>query len=174
MHVVLVVARPLLRRLNTAAEAEGRMAPWMVTSVLSALAIGAWFTDSVGIYAVFGAFVLGAGTPRGLLSRELQRTIGPVTMSLLVPLFFVHSGLNSRIGLVDSSWLWTVTALVFLAACVGKGIPCWLAARLTGVSNRDALGVATLLAGSHYREEIARNLTRLARAAETAKVGDPG
>lgn len=158
LAVVLVVARPLLRRLNTAAEAEGRMAPWMVTSVLSALAIGAWFTDSVGIYAVFGAFVLGAGTPRGLLSRELQRTIGPVTTSLLVPLFFVYSGLNSRIGLVDSSWLWTVTALVFLAACVGKGIPCWLAARLTGVSNRDALGVATLMNARGMMELILLNI----------------
>ena len=29
---------------------------------------------SVGIYAVFGAFILGAAMPRGLLSRELQRS----------------------------------------------------------------------------------------------------
>ena len=72
--VVLLVARPLLRKLDTAAEADGRMAPWMLTSILSALAIGAWFTDTVGIYAVFGAFVLGAAMPRGLLSRELQRS----------------------------------------------------------------------------------------------------
>ncbi len=143
--VVLLVGRPLLRRLDTAAEADGRMAPWMLTSILSALAIGAWFTDTVGIYAVFGAFVLGAALPRGLLSRELQRSIAPVTTALLIPLFFVYTGLHSRLGLVDSPWLLTVTAIVFVAACVGKALPCWFAARLTGVSNRDALGVATLM-----------------------------
>ncbi len=156
--IVLLVARPLLRRLNTAAEAEGRMAPGMLTLILSVLAIGAWFTDIVGIYAVFGAFVLGAAMPRGLLSRELQRVIGPVTTSLLVPLFFVYTGLNSRLGLVDSSWLWTVTALVFLAACVGKAVPCWLAARLTGVNNRDALGVATLMNARGMMELILLNI----------------
>ena len=155
---VVVLIRPLLRKLNAAAEVDGRMAPWMLTSMLSALAIGAWFTDSVGIYAVFGAFVLGAGMPRGLVSRELQRVIGPVTTSLLVPLFFVYSGLNSRLELVNSSWLWTVTAVVFLAACVGKGSACWLAARLTGVNNRDALGVATLMNARGMMELILLNI----------------
>jgi phosphate acyltransferase len=37
-----------------------------------------------------------------------------------------------------------------------------------------AVGVATLLAGSHYREEIASNLQRLAAAEALAKVGDAG
>jgi Kef-type K+ transport system membrane component KefB len=156
--VVLFAARPLLEKLNTAAEALGSLAPWMLTSILSMLAIGAWFTDTVGIYAVFGAFVLGAAMPRGLLSRELQRVIGPVTTALLVPLFFVYSGLNSRLGLVDSSWLWTVTAVVFLAACVGKGLACWLAARVMGVSNRDALGVATLMNARGMMELILLNI----------------
>ena len=155
---VFMVARPLLRKVETAAEADGRMAPWMLTSILAALAIGAWFTDSVGIYAVFGAFVLGAAMPRGLLSRELQRVVGPITTSLLVPLFFVYSGLNSRLGLVDSSWLWMVTALVFLAACIGKGAPCWLAARLTGVNNRDALGLAILMNARGMMELILLNI----------------
>ena len=55
-----------------------------------------------GIHSVFGAFVLGAAMPRGVLSRDLQRLIEPLTTALFVPLFFVYSGLNTRIGLIDS------------------------------------------------------------------------
>jgi Kef-type K+ transport system membrane component KefB len=112
---------------------------------LCALAFGAWFTDMVGIYSVFGAFILGAAIPRGLLSRELQRLLEPVTTALLVPLFFVYSGLNSQLGLLNSAWLWSVAAIVFIAACLGKGGACWGAARVAGASNRDALAVGTLM-----------------------------
>jgi K+:H+ antiporter len=37
-------------------------------------------------------------------------------------------------------------------------LPCWLAARLTGVSNRDALGVATLMNARGMMELILLNI----------------
>ena len=88
-----------------AAERHGVVAPWMLALTLAAIAFAAWFTDTVGIYAVFGAFVLGAAMPRGLLSRELRQQIEPVTATLLVPLFFAYTGLNSRLDLVNSAGL---------------------------------------------------------------------
>jgi len=143
--VVFAAGRPLLRRLDRIAEDQGAMPPWMFTIVLALLAAGAWFTDLVGIHAVFGAFILGAATPTGRLSRDLQARIEPLTTSFLVPLFFVYSGLNSRIGLVDSAWLWMVAGLAFLAACAGKGVACFVAARFTGATTREALSIATLM-----------------------------
>jgi len=62
---VFGAGRPLFKRLTAAAECQGAVAPWMLASMLSALAFGAWFTDTVGIHAVFGAFVLGVAMPRG-------------------------------------------------------------------------------------------------------------
>lgn len=156
--VVLFVARPLLRRLNEAADRQGAVTPWMLTAALAGVSFAAWFTDMVGIYAVFGAFVLGAATPRGLLSRELRRHLEPVTAALLVPLFFVYTGLNSRLDLVNSTWLWTVTLLVFATACAGKGVGCWVAARWTGASTREALGVATLMNARGMMELILVNI----------------
>ena len=151
-------ARPLFGRLNDAAERHGSVAGWMIASALSALAFGAWFTDVVGVHAVFGAFVLGAAVPRGPLTKELQRTVEPVTTALLVPIFFVYSGLNTQIGLLNSAWLWVVAALVLLAACLGKGVACWAAARLTGAAQRDALGVATLMNARGMMELILLNI----------------
>jgi Kef-type K+ transport system membrane component KefB len=156
--VVFGIGRPLLRRLNDAAEQQGSVTAWMLGAVLAGLALGAWFTDYVGIYAVFGAFVLGGAVPRGLLSRELQRALEPLTAALLVPLFFVYSGLNSRLDLVNTGWLWIVTLLVFVAACAGKGLACWAAARATGANPREALGVAILMNARGMMELILLNI----------------
>jgi K+:H+ antiporter len=150
--------RPILARFDAVAQERGCLPPWMFSTVLAALAAGAWFTDLVGIHSVFGAFVLGAATPHGLLSKELQAKIEPVTASLLLPLFFACSGLNSRIGLVDSGWLWMVTALAFLAACAGKGFACFVAARLTGATTREALSIATLMNARGLMELILLNI----------------
>jgi Kef-type K+ transport system membrane component KefB len=158
VFIVFVVARPFLRRLRDRVNQSGTLEPRALSLVLAALAFGAWFTDVTGIYAVFGAFVLGVAMPRGLLTKELQRAIGPLTTGLLVPLYFIYSGLNTRLGLLNSTWLWTVAGLVFLAACAGKILGCWAAARATGATNRDAMGVATLMNARGLMELILLNI----------------
>ena len=61
------------------------------------------------------------------------------------PLFFVYAGLNTRLMLVNTPSLWTMTILVFLTACASKGLACWAAARAAGETSRDALAIATLM-----------------------------
>ena len=121
---------------------------------------GAWFTDLVGVHSVFGAFILGAAMPRGVLTRQLQRLIGPLTLGLFIPLFFVYSGLHTRVGLVDSPSLWLTTLAIFGIACLGKGVACWLAARLNGASQSDALGIGTLMNARGMMELILLNIGR--------------
>lgn len=156
--LVFVIGRPLLGRLAAVVQQREELPPWVLSAVLAALTLGAWFTDLVGIHSVFGAFVLGAAIPRGPMTVELQRSIEPVTTSLFLPIFFVYSGLNTQLGLVDTPWLWMVTLAVFAAACLGKGAACWLAARLTGASSRDALGIATLMNARGLVELILLNI----------------
>ena len=155
---VLVLAQPLLRRLAAAADQRRALEPWMLSVLIAALAAGAWFTDVVGIHAVFGAFMLGVGVPRGLLTTQLQAAIGPLTTALLVPLYFVYSGLNTRLALVDSAWLWTITLLLFAAACAGKGLACWAAARLSGSSREEAMGIGALMNARGLMELILLNI----------------
>ena len=75
-----------------------------------------------------------------------------------MPLFFVYSGLNSRIGLVDSAWLWAVAVLAFVVACAGKGVACFVAARVTGASTREALSIASLMNARGLMELILLNI----------------
>src|SRR5947209_1209073 len=155
---VLAVGRPLLRRLGKRVEREGHISGAMLAFVLTLVMLGAWMTDAVGIYAVFGAFILGTAMPRGLFAREVQRHLEPLTTNFLLPLFFVYSGLNTRIGLVDTPRLWGVALLILLAACLGKGIACWLAARLNGEDNREALAIGTLMNARGLMELIILNI----------------
>jgi K+:H+ antiporter len=158
--VVWLGVRRLFERLARSADDDDALSSSVLVTVLCLLACAAWFTDLVGIHAVFGAFVLGVSVPRGVLARELRRAIEPLTMTLLVPLFFVYSGLNTRLLLLDSPALWTMTAVVFVTACVGKGLACWGAARFTGAKPRHALAIATLMNARGMVELILVNLGR--------------
>jgi Kef-type K+ transport system membrane component KefB len=126
-------------------DARDDLNPTTLTTVLGLLMIGAWFTESIGIHAVFGAFVFGVSFRRGALATELRRVVEPLASSLFVPLFFVYAGLHTELRLLSSVNLWAVAVLVFVTACCGKGVACWLGAYYTGASKREALALATLM-----------------------------
>jgi Kef-type K+ transport system membrane component KefB len=156
--VVLLVGRPLLRGLGRMAERKEGITPPMLAFVLMLVMLCAWFTDRIGIYAVFGAFILGTAMPRGVFARELQQKLEPLTTNFLLPLFFVYSGLNTQIGLVATPGLWLIAFVIFLAACAGKGAACWVAARMNGEDNREALAIGTLMNARGLMELIILNI----------------
>lgn len=143
--VTLGLIRPLLERWARGMELRGRVSDAEFAVCLSIVMLGAWFTEAVGLHAVFGAFVMGVAMPRGLLTTALIERVQPLTVALLLPLFFTFSGLNTQMGLLDSGYLWLMAGVVLLVAIGGKGVACWLAARATGISNREALGIGTLM-----------------------------
>jgi Kef-type K+ transport system membrane component KefB len=158
VSLTLLVLRPLLARWARGIEERGSLSDREFVICLALMSLGAWFTDAIGLHAVFGAFVMGAAMPRGLVAESLITRIQPLTVALLLPLFFTYSGLNTQIGLLDSAFLWTMAALVLVAAIGGKGVACWLAARATGISNREALGIGTLMNARGLMELIIINI----------------
>lgn len=126
--------------------------------VMVLLMIAAWFTDTIRLYAVFGAFFLGAAMPRGKFSARLLELIEPLTSSLLLPLFFIYSGLNTRFDLVNDPSLWLMTLAVLAAAVVGKTGACYLAARACGEDHRESMGVGALMNARGLMELIILNI----------------
>ena len=120
--------------------------------------LAGWLTDAIGLHTVFGGFLLGVAMPRGMLSRELRRQLEPFAVVFLLPMFFVFSGLNTRLDLVDDASLLAVAAAVLGAACLGKGVACWAAARWQGESQRTALAVGTLMNARGLMELIVVNI----------------
>ena len=154
----LLVVRPLLAHGKGRLVKDGMLTDAGLVFGLALMALGAWFTDLIGLHAVFGAFVMGAAMPRGVMARDLVARIQPLTVALLLPLFFTYSGLNTRIGLLNTGFLWLMCGAVLVAAVFGKGVACWLAARATGIPNREALGIGTLMNARGLMELIIINI----------------
>ena len=154
----LLVVKPLLARARSLIVKEGALTEAGLVMGLALMALGAWFTDLIGLHAVFGAFVMGAAIPRGVIVRDLIGRIQPLTVALLLPLFFTYSGLNTKIGLLNTGFLWLMCGAVLVAAVLGKGVACWLAARATGIPNREALGIGTLMNARGLMELIIINI----------------
>lgn len=156
--VTLLVVRPLLAPLGGRAERAGAVSTPMFGAVLVMVMLAAWLTDKIGIYAVFGAFILGLAMPRGVFARDIDRKIEPLTTNLLLPMFFVYSGLNTQITLVNTPALWLIAGLVLAAACVGKAVACYVAARIHGEPHRDAAAIGSLMNARGLMELIILNI----------------
>lgn len=155
---VLMVGRKLLTRLGSATERAGQVTPTILAVTLLLFMVAVWITDSIGIHAVFGGFLLGIAMPRGFFARELQRQLEPFAVVFLLPMFFTFSGLNTRLDMVNNPQLLLIAVAVIAASCIGKGGACWAAARLHGEDNRTALAVGTLMNSRGLMELIIINI----------------
>jgi Kef-type K+ transport system membrane component KefB len=156
--VVFLVVRPVLKRIRAwFLDADGLSEAGLVVG-LALMALGAWCTDAIGLHAVFGAFVMGAAMPRGGVAEGLVGKIEPLTVALLLPLFFTYSGLNTKMGLLSSGGAWVSCLAILGVAVVGKGVACWLAARATGIPQREALGIGVLMNARGLMELIIINI----------------
>jgi Kef-type K+ transport system membrane component KefB len=155
---VLTVGKRLLGRFRVRAEQAGGVSPPMLAMVLTVLMVAAWVTDAVGIYAIFGAFILGVAMPNGVFAVDVRQALEPLVTTFLLPLFFVFSGLNTQLGLVNSVGLWGVALLILAVSVLGKGVACWFAARLNRSPQREALALGSLMNARGLMELILLNI----------------
>jgi Kef-type K+ transport system membrane component KefB len=156
--VILLVGKPLLGRLETMTKRRDGISGSMLAFVLMLVMLCGWITDAIGIYAIFGGFILGIAMPRGNFSKYLRNAMEPIVTNFMLPLFFVYSGLNTRLGLVNSWLLWGIALVILLASVFGKGIACWLAALLNKEPQRDALAIGALMNSRGLMELILLNI----------------
>jgi K+:H+ antiporter len=145
---LLVVARPLLRRwarwsLRRGAGELGHtgMATLLVLIFASAIA-----TSLIGIFAIFGAFLLGTlFHDEDALRTAVRAKLGDFVTVLFLPIYFTYTGLRTDIGSMSGGLLWLLCGLVVCAGIVGKFGGCTLAARITGMTWRDAGMIGVLM-----------------------------
>lgn len=103
-------------------------------------------THYLGIFVIFGAFLFGTCLHReaAIVKAWRDRFAGLVLVAF-VPIFFTNTGLNTRIGSLQTPEAWLACALILVAAVVGKLGGCYLGARLTGQPAREAASIAALM-----------------------------
>jgi len=115
-------------------------------SAMILLLLSVWVTETLGVHALFGAFLAGIVMPKGgKLEEELRGRLESVTLVLLLPLFFAYTGLRTRIGLLDSIDLWLLCGLIVLVAVGSKLMVSALIVRGSGMTWRESLAVGLLV-----------------------------
>lgn len=127
--------------------------------VFAALLLAALATDAIGIHALFGAFLLGAVIPHdSALARDVTAKINDVVVVLLLPAFFAFTGMRTQIGLVNGTEEWLACGLIILVASLGKFGGSSVAARITGLSWRQAASLGILMNTRGLMELIVLNV----------------
>jgi Kef-type K+ transport system membrane component KefB len=143
-----VAIKPVLSRLNDRFKVHG-LTPDLLAAVLGLLLVASWATSHIGIHSIFGAFMLGVVFPRAgaeEFTHAVLEKIESVAVLLLLPLFFIVTGLNAKIPSgVDVAEFLKVLAMILVVACVGKFVGATVAGRLQGMSWRRSAAVGTLM-----------------------------
>jgi len=155
---MVFLGKPLFKVFTRWTKRDRRVTQQTLTVLLILLMLCAWFTDFMGIYGVFGAFILGTVMPRGEFAKQVRHYTEFLTSSFLLPIFFVFSGLNTQIGLVNTPELWGITIIIVAIAIIGKGIACMLAAKMAGENWRESATIGALMNARGLMELIILNI----------------
>lgn len=152
------VGRRLLKGFSRTVSSNSNLTIQTLTLVLIVLMFCSWLTDAIRLYAVFGAFILGTAMPRGEFADQVRDRLEFLTTGFLLPMFFVYSGLSTKISLVNTPALVGITALIITIAVLGKGIACMLAAKIAGESWRESATIGALMNARGLMELIILNI----------------
>ncbi|WP_165021724.1 cation:proton antiporter [Dysgonomonas sp. ZJ279] len=156
---MMKMVRPFLKRIGELYQSEKNLGKSMVALFFLVLLISSFITETIGIHALFGAFMAGVIMPSNMRFRSMFiEKIEDVALVLLLPLFFVISGLRTEIGLLNDPALWGITGIIILVAVIGKFVGSALAARFVGQNWRDSLTIGTLMNTRGLMELVVLNI----------------
>lgn len=157
--VMLLAVKPLLKRLADRSKVNGVLKQSTLAIVMVVMLLSAWCCELIGIHALFGAFMAGVIMPLEWDFRKvLTEKIEDIALVLLLPLFFVFTGLRTQIGLLNEPGLWGMCLLIIAVAVAGKFGGSALAARITGETTRDSLAIGALMNTRGLMELVVLNI----------------
>jgi len=143
---ILMIVKPALQRLTALYEKRGGLTHDGLALILLLMLTSGWITESLGVHALFGAFLAGVVMPRHQgLSTELWQKLEALTVTLLLPLYFAFTGLRSSFLLIVGAKMWFYCAAIIALAVIGKLGAALVAARISGMSWRESASVGVLM-----------------------------
>ncbi|UPZ14234.1 cation:proton antiporter [Flavobacterium humidisoli] len=159
VFLMIKVVRPFLKRIGDLYATSEKLSKPIVAIFFLTLVVSSYLTEVIGIHALFGAFIAGAIMPENIRFRNLFiEKVEDVALVLLLPLFFVFTGLRTQIGLLNEPYLWKIAGLIFAVAVIGKFVSSALAARFVGQNWKDSLSIGALMNTRGLTELVALNI----------------
>ena len=157
--IMLKVVRPFLKKVGEIHASKENLSKPVVAMFFLTLLLSSYASEVIGIHALFGAFLAGVIMPDNMKFRNLFiEKVEDVSLVLLLPLFFVFTGLRTEIGLLNDAHLWKICALIILVAVVGKFLGSALAAKFVGQSWKDSLTIGALMNTRGLMELVVLNI----------------
>ncbi|MDP4187716.1 MAG: cation:proton antiporter [Bacteroidota bacterium] len=152
------VLHPFLKKLSEIYVSKENLTQPVVAFVFLLLIMSSYLTEIIGIHALFGAFIAGVIIPRDRdFKKLLAEKIEDISLILLLPLFFVYTGLRTKVGILDQESLW-FCLVVILTAIVGKFLGTTFSARFVGISWKNSLLLGSLMNTRGLMELIVINI----------------
>jgi Kef-type K+ transport system membrane component KefB len=156
---MIFIIRPFLKRVGELHATRENLSKPIVAIFLLILLLSSYATEVIGIHALFGAFMAGAVMPENIRFRNIFiEKVEDVALVLLLPLFFVFTGLRTQIGLLNDPFLWKITGLIILVAVAGKFIGSALAAKFVGQNWKNSLTIGALMNTRGLMELVVLNI----------------
>ncbi len=159
--VMWFVVRPVLVRYfaYSLRENHGRLSATGLAVLLVSVLLASVATNLIGIFAVFGAFLLGAVlSDQAELRHAAHAKLLDIVTSFFVPVFFTYTGLRTDITALHGTAMWVICGAVTVAAMAGKLAGCGLAARLSGFSWKESGIIGAMMNARGLMALIAINL----------------
>jgi Kef-type K+ transport system membrane component KefB len=157
--LMLKVVRPFLKKVGDLNATRESLNKPVVAIFFLTLLLSSYVSELIGIHALFGAFLAGAIMPENNKFRTIFiEKVEDVSVVILLPLFFVFTGLRTQIGLIDDPHLWKITGLIILVAVAGKFFGSALAAKFVGHNWKDSLSIGTLMNTRGLMELVVLNI----------------
>lgn len=138
--------RGLFLRIWHSCDQDRDLSDSLKVGLLLLLFLSALATEALGLHMLFGAFIAGAVMPKDpkFVSRIVAK-FEPLTVLVLLPLFFAYTGLRTSIGQVRGLGMWWYCLLIVAVAIIGKLGGTGIAARASGMRWRDSLALGALM-----------------------------
>jgi len=157
--MMLFLVKPFLKKVGDLYATRENLSKPVVAIFLLTLIISSYLSEVIGIHALFGAFLTGAIMPDITRIRSIIiEKVEDVSLILLLPLFFVFTGLRTQIGLINDPYLLKITGFIILVAVVGKFLGSALAAKFVGQNWRDSLTIGALMNTRGLMELVVLNI----------------
>ncbi|AYZ14941.1 cation:proton antiporter [Chryseobacterium arthrosphaerae] len=159
VFLMIKIVRPFLKRVGDLQAGKNTISKPMVAIFFLTLILSSYVTEVIGIHALFGAFMAGAIMPENTKFRTLFiDKVEDVALVLLLPLFFVFTGLRTQIGLLNDAHLWITAGFIILTAVLGKFAGSALTARFVGINWKESLTIGALMNTRGLMELIVLNI----------------
>lgn len=157
--IMLGMVRPFLKHIGELYDSAEKITKPVVAIFFLTLLISSYLTEIIGIHALVGAFVAGVIMPENMKFRHIFiEKVEDVSLVIMLPLFFVVTGLNTKIGLLNNVYLWKMTGIIVLVAVGAKFLSSTLTAKYVGQNWRDSLTLGALMNTRGLMELVVLNI----------------